>query len=80
MSQKPEALLERLVGALSDRDELVLDPCAGSGTTLVVAARMGRRFIGIDSSPSSDRDDEGAARADGAEGVAGGVELMLCGA
>ncbi len=50
-SQKPEALLERLVEALSDRDELVLDPCAGSGTTLAVAARMGRRFIGIDSSP-----------------------------
>ena len=50
-SQKPEALLERLVGALSDPGELVLDPCAGSGTTLAVAARLGRRFIGIDFSP-----------------------------
>jgi DNA modification methylase len=50
-SQKPEALLERLVGALSDPSELVLDPYAGSGTTLAVATRMGRRFIGIDSSP-----------------------------
>jgi site-specific DNA-methyltransferase (adenine-specific) len=50
-TQKPEALLERLVGALSDAGELILDPCAGSGTTLAVAAKMGRRFIGIDSSP-----------------------------
>jgi len=50
-SQKPEALLERLVGALSDPGDLVLDPCAGSGTTLAVAARMGRRFMGIDASP-----------------------------
>lgn len=50
-SQKPEALLERLVGALSDPDDLVLDPYAGSGTTLAVARRMGRRFVGIDAGP-----------------------------
>ena len=49
-SQKPEALLERLVGALSDPDDVVLDPYAGSGTTLAVAARMGRAFLGIDRS------------------------------
>ncbi len=49
-SQKPEALLERLVGALSDEGDLVLDPYAGSGTTLAVAHRMGRAFLGIDSS------------------------------
>jgi site-specific DNA-methyltransferase (adenine-specific) len=49
-SQKPESLLERLIGALSDRDDLVLDPYAGSGTTLAVAARMRRRFVGIDNS------------------------------
>jgi DNA modification methylase len=49
-SQKPEALLERLVGALSDPGDLVLDPYAGSGTTLAVAAKMGRAFIGIDQS------------------------------
>lgn len=49
-SQKPEALLERLVGALTDEGELVLDPYAGSGTTLAVAARMGRRFAGADQS------------------------------
>jgi site-specific DNA-methyltransferase (adenine-specific) len=50
-SQKPEALLERLVGALSNVGDLVLDPYAGSGTTLVVASRLGRRFLGIDAGP-----------------------------
>lgn len=49
-TQKPEALLERLVLALSDPGEIVLDPYAGSGTTLAVAARLGRRFVGIDQS------------------------------
>ena len=49
-SQKPEALLDRLVTALSDPGEWVLDPYAGSGTTLAVAARLGRRFLGIDAS------------------------------
>ncbi len=49
-SQKPEALLERLVHALSSPGEIVLDPYAGSGTTLAVAARLGRVFVGIDQS------------------------------
>jgi site-specific DNA-methyltransferase (adenine-specific) len=49
-SQKPEALLERLILALSDPGDLVLDPYAGSGTTLSVAARHGRKFLGIDES------------------------------
>ncbi|MDB4940897.1 MAG: modification methyltransferase [Labilithrix sp.] len=49
-SQKPEALLERLVHALSDEGDIVLDPYAGSGTTLAVAARLGRKFVGIDQS------------------------------
>ncbi|HEX3346004.1 MAG TPA: site-specific DNA-methyltransferase [Polyangiaceae bacterium] len=50
-SQKPEALLERLVGALSSEGDLVLDPYAGSGPTLAVAHRMKRGFVGIDASP-----------------------------
>jgi DNA modification methylase len=49
-TQKPEALLDRLVLALSNPGELVLDPYAGSGTTLAVAAKHGRRFVGIDAS------------------------------
>ncbi len=50
-SQKPEALLERLVSALSNEGDLVLDPYAGSGTTLAVAHRTGRAFVGIDAGP-----------------------------
>ncbi|MGH7297532.1 MAG: DNA-methyltransferase [Polyangiaceae bacterium] len=50
-SQKPEALLERLLGALSNEGDLVLDPYAGSGTTLAVAHRMKRGFVGIDAGP-----------------------------
>jgi len=47
-SQKPEALLARLVTALTDPGDLVLDPYTGSGTTLAVARRLGRGFVGID--------------------------------
>jgi DNA modification methylase len=54
-SQKPEALLERLVQALSSPGDFVLDPYAGSGTTLAVAAKLGRKFIGVDASPASHR-------------------------
>ena len=50
-SQKPEALIERLLEALTSEGDLVLDPYAGSATTLAVARRMGRSFVGIDSSP-----------------------------
>lgn len=49
-SQKPEALLSRLIEALSDPGEIVLDPYMGSGTTLAVAARLGRQFVGADAS------------------------------
>ncbi|HEY8039263.1 MAG TPA: site-specific DNA-methyltransferase [Polyangiaceae bacterium] len=50
-SQKPEALVERLIAALSDAGDLVLDPYTGSGTTLAVAHRMKRAFLGVDASP-----------------------------
>ena len=50
-TQKPEALLERLVRACTHEGDLVLDPYAGSGTTLAVAAKLGRPAIGIDESP-----------------------------
>jgi site-specific DNA-methyltransferase (adenine-specific) len=49
-TQKPEALLERLIEALTEPDDLVLDPYLGSGTTLAVCARLGRRGIGVDQS------------------------------
>jgi site-specific DNA-methyltransferase (adenine-specific) len=47
-TQKPEALLERLVSACTEPGDLVVDPYVGSGTTLAVCARTGRRSIGID--------------------------------
>lgn len=46
---KPVKLLERIVGASSRPGDLVLDPYAGSGTTLVAAEKLGRYWIGIDS-------------------------------
>lgn len=49
-TQKPEALLERLILATTNPGDLVLDPYAGSGTTLAVAARLDRPSYGIDES------------------------------
>jgi site-specific DNA-methyltransferase (adenine-specific) len=46
--QMPEAVLERIVRVSSNPGDLVLDPFAGSGTTLAVAARLGRRYLGIE--------------------------------
>ena len=46
--QMPEKLLERIVKVSSDAGDLVMDPFAGSGTTCVVAAKLGRRYFGID--------------------------------
>jgi DNA modification methylase len=47
-TQKPEALLERIIESSSDPDDVVLDPFCGCGTTLAVAERMDRRWVGID--------------------------------
>lgn len=47
-TQKPAALLEMLVRACCPPGGLVLDPCCGSGTTLIAALRSGRRAIGCD--------------------------------
>lgn len=49
-TQKPEALLERLILALTHEGDTVLDPYCGSGTSCAVARRLGRRSVGIDSS------------------------------
>lgn len=49
--QKPEALICRLLKAFTRPEDIVLDPFMGSGTTAVSAMKLGRRFIGIDSSP-----------------------------
>ncbi len=47
-TQKPLALLDRIVRASSREGALVIDPFCGSGTALVAAARLGRRFAGCD--------------------------------
>jgi len=47
-TQKPVALLERIVAASSDENDLVLDPFTGSGTTGIAAARLDRQFVGIE--------------------------------
>ena len=47
-TQKPVKLLERIVRASSEPGGLVVDPFCGSGTTLVAAASLGRRFVGAD--------------------------------
>jgi DNA modification methylase len=52
-TQKPEALLERIIRAASAPGELVCDPFSGSGTTAAVAARLGRRFLAADASPEA---------------------------
>ena len=49
--QMPESLLERIVLASSNEGDLVLDPFCGSGTTVAVAQKFGRNYIGIDISP-----------------------------
>lgn len=47
-TQKPEKLLERIIVATTSPDSWVLDPMCGSGTTVAVAARLGRPCVGID--------------------------------
>ncbi len=44
----PEGVLERIVRVSSNPGDLVLDPFAGSGTTLAVAKRLGRRYLGTE--------------------------------
>jgi len=47
-TQKPEALLERIISASSNEGDVVLDPFCGCGTATVAAQKLGRRWIGID--------------------------------
>jgi len=50
-TQKPEALLARVILSASRPDDLVLDPFTGTGTTGAVATKLGRRFVGVERDP-----------------------------
>ena len=54
-TQKPEALLERIIRAATDEGDLVADFFCGSGTTLAAARRLGRRWLGCDLSAAAVR-------------------------
>jgi site-specific DNA-methyltransferase (adenine-specific) len=54
-TQKPEELLHRLVLAASSSGQLVVDPFSGSGTTVVVAEQLGRKWLGCDLNPEHNR-------------------------
>lgn len=47
-TQKPESLMERIIKTSSNPSDIVLDPFCGCGTTIAVAQKLGRRWIGID--------------------------------
>lgn len=49
--QMPEQLLGRIIRACSNEGDVVLDPFAGSGTTLAVARKLARRYLGVEFSP-----------------------------
>jgi modification methylase len=51
-TQKPEALLHRVLLASTAPEDIVLDPFLGTGTTAVVARRLGRHFIGVERHPA----------------------------
>ena len=53
-TQKPEALLERIIEASSNKGDIVLDPFCGCGTAMVTAHKLERRWIGIDINTSFD--------------------------
>ena len=47
-AQYPEELIERIVLSTTDKGDLVLDPFMGSGTTAVVAKKLGRNYVGYE--------------------------------
>lgn len=54
-TQKPIELLQRILHLSTDENDLILDPFCGSGTTLVAAKLMMRKFVGIDTNPDAIR-------------------------
>jgi len=50
-TQKPEELMRHLISDFSEKEAVILDPFAGSGTACVAAKQLGRKYIGIEISP-----------------------------
>ena len=67
-TQKPEALLHRVLLASTKPGDVVLDPFFGTGTTGAVAKRLGRHFIGIEREPAYVDGGAAADRRDAASG------------
>lgn len=65
-TQKPLALYERIIEASTNPGDLVLDPFCGSGTTLVAAERLNRRWMGIDTNPTALETARGRLKVEGA--------------
>jgi modification methylase len=76
-TQKPEALLERVLLATSREGDLVLDPFAGTGTTGAVAQRLGRRWIMVEREADYCRLIEGRVAGPGAPGGGAGRPVPL---
>ena len=47
-TQKPIKLLERLIALFTDPNDVVIDPCCGSGSTIIAARNLGRRAYGFE--------------------------------
>ena len=47
-TQKPEKLLAKIILASSNKGDIVFDPFLGSGTTAVVAKKLGRKYVGVE--------------------------------
>jgi site-specific DNA-methyltransferase (adenine-specific) len=78
--QMPERLLGRIIRACSDEGGVVLDPFAGSGTTLAVARKLGRRFVGFELSPEYvDRIERRLAAVEPGDPLEGGEEPRVNG-
>jgi site-specific DNA-methyltransferase (adenine-specific) len=50
-TQKPEALMERIINCATNKGDIVLDPFVGGGTTIAIADKLEREWVGIDQSP-----------------------------
>jgi site-specific DNA-methyltransferase (adenine-specific) len=75
-TQKPLALLERIISASSNEGNVVLDPFCGCGTAIAAAQRLGRKWIGIDTNHLAINLAKGRLRDHFGESVSSGYEVL----